>query len=67
MKKYKVNKEEKGRQITDEEILKFKDFTNLQQQYEMVTKRGKPLYRRPVFFFVLILIILLVLMLTDEL
>ncbi|MBX7095750.1 MAG: hypothetical protein K1X56_13595 [Flavobacteriales bacterium] len=68
MKKYSIHKEEKGKAMSDEEILGYKDFSRLHHRYEEVTKRPKqPLYKNPYLFFVLVLIILLALMLAGEL
>lgn len=68
MKKYKLNKEAKNEQISDEEIYKYKDFSRLTHHYDRVTKRPKkPLYKNPIMFFVLVLIILLMLILAGEL
>lgn len=68
MKKYKLNKDLKKEQLSDEEILKYKDFSRLTHHYDKVTKRpSKPLYKNPYMFFVLVLIILLALLLAGEL
>ncbi|MFN3341964.1 MAG: hypothetical protein ACK40M_04660 [Flavobacteriales bacterium] len=68
MKKYKLHKENNGQQISDEEMMKYQDFSRLKHQYDTVTKRPKkPLYKNPYMFFVLVLIILLALLLAGEL
>lgn len=66
MKKYKLNKTPKKQSLSDDEVVKYKNFTDLHQQYNMITKPGKPLYKRPIMFFVLVLIILLALLLSGE-
>lgn len=66
MKKYKLNKSNTKKPLSEEEISGFKDFNSLQKQYNEITKPGKPLYKRPFLFFILVLIILLALLLSGE-
>ena len=46
MKKYKVNKDKKSPEITDEQIMKYKNFDSLFVSYKDITKRQKiPIYK----------------------
>ena len=59
MKKYKVNKDKKSPEITDEQIMKYKNFDSLFISYKDITKRQKiPIYKNKKIFLFLILIAL---------
>jgi hypothetical protein len=67
MKRYKLNKVNTSHQLSDEEIIRYKNFSRLHHQYDKITKRpAKPLYKNPIAFFILVLIILLALLLSGE-
>lgn len=67
MKKYKINKEQ-DQELSDQEISQYKDFGKLRANYDAITKRSvKPLYKRPIYFFILILVILLLFLILGEL
>ena len=57
MKKYKVNKDKKSPEITDEQIMKYKNFDSLFVSYKNITKRQKiPIYKNKKIFLFLILL-----------
>ena len=57
MKKYKVNKDKKSPEITDEQIMKYKNFDSLFVSYKDITKRQKiPIYKNKKIFLFLILL-----------
>tara|TARA_B100000963_G_scaffold159268_1_gene138615 strand:+ start:872 stop:1075 length:204 start_codon:yes stop_codon:yes gene_type:complete len=59
MKKYKVNKDKKSPEITDEQIMKYKNFDSLFVSYKNITKRQKiPIYKNKKIFLFLILLAL---------
>ena len=59
MKKYKVNKDKKSPEITDEQIMKYKNFDSLFISYKDITKRQKiPIYKNKKIFLFLILLAL---------
>tara|TARA_Y100000589_G_scaffold73041_1_gene66055 strand:- start:782 stop:985 length:204 start_codon:yes stop_codon:yes gene_type:complete len=59
MKKYKVNKDKKSPEITDEQIMKYKNFDSLFVSYKDITKRQKiPIYKNKKIFLFLILLAL---------
>lgn len=67
-KKYKINKNLKDDQLSEEEILKHKSFSKLRSKYDKVTKRPQtPLYKNPIAFIVLVIVILILLLLFGEL
>jgi hypothetical protein len=59
MKKYKIHKGKKANNITDEQIMKHKNFDKLFISYNDLTKRKKPpIYKSKKWFLYLILIAL---------
>ena len=57
MKKYKINKDKKSPEITDEQIMKYKNFDSLFVSYKNITKRQKiPIYKNKKIFLFLILL-----------
>lgn len=59
MKKYKINKDKKSPDITDEQIMKYKNFDSLFVSYKNITKRQKiPIYKNKKIFLFLILLAL---------
>tara|TARA_Y100001933_G_scaffold44639_1_gene42477 strand:+ start:1193 stop:1396 length:204 start_codon:yes stop_codon:yes gene_type:complete len=59
MKKYKINKDKKSPEITDEQIMKYKNFDSLFVSYKDITKRQKiPIYKNKKIFLFLILLAL---------
>ena len=59
MKKYKINKDKKSPEITDEQIMKYKNFDSLFVTYKDITKRQKiPIYKNKKIFLFLILLAL---------
>jgi hypothetical protein len=65
MKKYKVIKEDK--KLSDTEIVKYRNFSELAQSYQRATKRPKePLYKNKWMFIALVIIILLTLWICGE-
>ena len=59
MKKYKINKDKKSPEITDEQIMKYKNFDSLFVSYKNITKRQKiPIYKNKKIFLFLILLAL---------
>ena len=58
MKKYKINKDKKSPEITDEQIMKYKNFDSLFVSYKDITKRQKiPIYKNKKIFLFLILLV----------
>lgn len=67
-KKYKINKSLNDDQLSDEEIIKQKDFKKLSANYDKITKRPQtPLYKNPIAFIVFVIVILILLLLFGEL
>lgn len=66
MKKYKINpKSEK--ELSKEEISKYKDFGNLMTNYnDHKTKMHQPLYKNPKFFLALLLILLVIYLIAES-
>jgi len=57
MKKYKINKDKKSPELTDEQIMKYKNFDSLFVSYKDITKRQKiPIYKNKKIFLFLILL-----------
>ena len=57
MKKYKINKDKKPPKLTDEHIMKYKNFDSLFVSYKNITKRQKiPIYKNKKIFLFLILL-----------
>jgi len=57
MRKFSVNREEKKKKLTSEDISKLKNFSKLSHDYEKITKRSKkPLYKEPKLFLYLFLL-----------
>jgi len=57
MRKFSVNREEKKKKLTSEDISKLKNFSKLSNDYEKITKRSKkPLYKEPKLFLYLFLL-----------
>ena len=57
MKKYKINKDKKSPKLTDEQIMKYKNFDSLFVSYKDITKRQKiPIYKNKKIFLFLILL-----------
>jgi len=57
MKKYKINKDKKSPELTDEKIMKYKNFDSLFVSYKDITKRQKiPIYKNKKIFLFLILL-----------
>jgi AAA15 family ATPase/GTPase len=66
MKRYRLVKKHKT-QLSEEEIIKLKSFTNLTQSYQRATRRPTvPLYKNKWAFIALLIIILLTLLLSGE-
>jgi len=65
MKKYKLNKDKK--ELTSNQINKYKDFKNLHANYDRLTKyeKQKPLYKDPKAFMALFLILLVAYLLYE--
>lgn len=66
MRKFEVNKTSEKIEPTQEQIKRHKDFSRLQHNYDLVTKRGKkPIYRdkKRLMTWTLIAIILLIIFL----
>ena len=57
MKKYKINKDKKSPKLTDEQIMKYKNFDSLFVSYKDIAKRQKiPIYKNKKIFLFLILL-----------
>lgn len=67
MKKYVVNKDGQRRELTDADIQRYKDFTQVKQKYQRLTHRPKPLYKDPKAFLGLVLIVIILwIIFSDE-
>ena len=68
MKKYKINTTpKKPKEITEKDILKYKNFNSLMVNYNDITKRKKlPLYRNKKVFLFLILLALVAYLLYNQ-
>jgi len=66
MKKYKLDREQK--ELSDQEVLKYKDFGKLVYNYHIATRPiyKKPLYKDPKMFIALVLIVLLAIWVAEE-
>ena len=59
MKKYKINKDKKSPELSDDKIMKYKNFDSLFVSYKDITKRQKiPIYKNKKIFLFLILLAL---------
>ena len=67
MKKFTVNKEDKGTEPTREQIDRHKDFSKFSHEYDKYVKRPKkPIYKDPKLFLLLILLLILTIVLLME-
>lgn len=66
MKKYRLDMEHK--ELTDQDVLKYKNFGKLVYNYQIATKPiyKKPLYKDPKMFIALVIIILLAIWVAEE-
>jgi len=66
MKKYRLDKEHE--ELSDKDVLKYKDFGKLVYSYQIATKPlyKKPLYKDPKMFIALVIIILLAIWVVEE-
>lgn len=67
MRKFKINNEQKSKEPTKEQMVRYKDFASVSHRYERLTKRPKkPLYKDPKLFLLLLIIGLVFLLLFLE-
>ncbi len=68
MRKFSIDKENKGLEPSEEQIRRYKDFSRLHHDYERLTKRGKkPVYQDPKLYMLIVLIgIILLIILLEE-
>lgn len=56
MSKFSINRNQKSKEPTDEQINRHKDFSRLSANYDLLVKRNKkPLYKNPKLFLYLFL------------
>ncbi len=66
MKTFKIKKDDKDIQPTQEQIERNKDFKRLYANYDKMVKRPKPMYKDKKFFFLLILILIIAYLVATE-
>lgn len=66
MKTYKIKDDEQRIQPSEEQIQRNKDFKRFYANYEKATKRPRPLYKDPKFFFILVLIVIVAYLVSRE-